>query len=287
MSVYSKRYHEQTLNCYKNVDYGGNSIYNSGCGAASLCNALDWLGLGKYTVKQMCAYSESVGARVDGGTDMQCLLKHASSKYKFEYKTSCDNTELLKHLRNGGVAILNNGSQYPLFSSGGHFVCAIKATSNTVTVMDSYWYDGKYTQNSVRRNNVTVVERGVVTASLAQCGLATADRAPSYYLISKIANNKLTSDESPTYVLGKTYCTQTNLKLRTSAEKGRNARKLSDLSAYTKTRCVSGKKDAILQAGVKITAKKIATGNDGSTFVKTDSGWLLAWNAESKRVNIK
>lgn len=287
MSSYGKKYHEQTSICYRDVMYGDNTVWNSGCGPASLCNALDWLGLGKYTVGQMCKYSESVGARVDGGTDMHKLLEHAASKYKFTYKTSNDNTELLQHLKNGGVAIMNNGTEYPLFSSGGHFVCAVRASGENVTVMDSYWYSGKYSRNAIRRNNIRMIEHGVVQTSIAQCGLATADRSPSYYLITKPKQPLKKSDTAPTFAVGKSYRTQTSLKLRTAAEKGQNARLRSELSAYTKTRCLSGRKEAVLRSGVKITAKRVATGKDGSVFIKSDSGWLLAWNSETKSVNIQ
>ena len=59
--------HFQTDASYKNVKYGQGTVYSSGCGPASLCNALDALGIAKVTVKTMCAYAVSVGARVSGG----------------------------------------------------------------------------------------------------------------------------------------------------------------------------------------------------------------------------
>lgn len=179
-------YHEQTCDCYRSEYYGWNTIFNSACGPASLCNALDALGLGSHTVREMCKYAVSVGARVDGGTDMHRLLSKAGEKFGFTYRATSKNAELLEHLKNGGTAILNNGEEYKLFSSGGHFVAAVKVSDgNTITVLDSYWYAGKYTQTALRANNVKVIERGVVQTSLEQCGKATGDRDPSYYLISK------------------------------------------------------------------------------------------------------
>lgn len=193
MSKYN--YHEQTCDCYRSENYGWNTIYNSACGPASLCNALDALGLGSYTVREMCKFSVSVGARVDGGTDMFRLLNKAGEKYGFTYRATSKNAELLEHLKNGGAAILNNGEAYKLFSSGGHFVAAVHADGNAVTVLDSYWYSGKYTQTALRANNVKVIERGVIQTSLEQCGKATIDRDPSYYLISpKKPKIKLTED---------------------------------------------------------------------------------------------
>ena len=177
--------HFQTDASYTSVKYGQGTVYSSGCGPASLCNALDALGIAKVTVKTMCAYAVSVGARVSGGTDESVLLKHAAKKYGFTYRTTSKNAELLAHLNAGGVAILHGGSSYKLFSSGGHFVCAVAAKGNTITVLDSYWYNGKYTSSAIRRNHISVVSKGVIKTSLTQCGKATADRSPSYYLISK------------------------------------------------------------------------------------------------------
>lgn len=175
----------QTEEKYRNKSYGKNSIYNSACGCASLINALHKIGIKGITLEQMCAFSVSVGARVDGGTDMRTLLRAASSKYHFVYSTTSKNAELLAHLKSGGSAILHAGNEYKLFSNSGHFVCAVDAIGETITVLDSYWYSGKYTASSIRRNYVSVVEKGVVKTSLTQCGRATIDRSPSYYLISK------------------------------------------------------------------------------------------------------
>ncbi len=182
--------HFQTDPSYKSVKYGQGTVYSSGCGPASLCNALDALGIAKVTVKAMCAYAVSVGARVVGGTDESVLLKHAAKKYGFAYRTTSKNAELLEHLKNGGVAVLHGGSSHKLFSNSGHFVCAVKASGETITVLDSYWYGSKYTSTDLRRKKVKVLEKGIVTTSLYQCGLATADRSPSYYLISKKTEQK-------------------------------------------------------------------------------------------------
>ena len=177
--------HFQTDASYKNVKYGQGTVYRSGCGPASLCNALDALNIAKVTVKTMCAYAVSVDARVEGGTDEGVLLRNASKKYGFTYRTTSKNAELLAHLKSGGVAILHGGNSYKLFSDSGHFVCAVAASGSTVTVLDSFWYEGKYKRNAIRRNYVSVVDDGIIKTSIVQCGKATADRSPSYYLISK------------------------------------------------------------------------------------------------------
>lgn len=177
--------HFQTMPAYKGIKYGQGTVYKSGCGCAALCNALDALGIARVSVKAMCAYAVSVDARVKGGTDEGVLLRNASKKYGFTYRTTSKNAELLAHLKSGGVAILHGGSAYKLFSDSGHFVCAVAASGNTVTVLDSFWYDKKYKRNAIRRNYASVVADGIIKTSIVQCGKATADRSPSYYLISK------------------------------------------------------------------------------------------------------
>lgn len=175
----------QTESKYKTLSYGGNSVYNSACGPASLCNALRAAGIASVDLLTMCKLAVSCGARVDGGTDMQTLLKAASTKYGFTYSMTSKNADLRKHLQAGGTAIMHAGSSYNLFSCGGHFVAAVAASGQTITVLDSYWYDGKYTATTLRKNNVKVIAKGVIKTGLSQCGKATIDRAPSYYLISR------------------------------------------------------------------------------------------------------
>ena len=175
----------QTEEKYKSIRYGQGTIYSSACGPASLCNALQVLGIADISIPTMCQLAISCGARVDGGTVMTTLLQAAAPKYHFTYSTTSKNAELLAHLNAGGAAILHNGSQYKLFSTSGHFVTAAAASGQTITVLDSYWYSGKYTASSIRRNYVSVVSKGVVKTSLTQCGKATIDRSPSYYLISR------------------------------------------------------------------------------------------------------
>lgn len=175
----------QTESKYKVVKYGGNSVYNSACGPASLCNALRAAGIADVGLLTMCKLAVSCKARVDGGTDMGTLLYAASKKYGFTYSMTSKNVDLLAHLQAGGTAILHGGSVYPLFANGGHFVAAVAASGDVITVIDSYWYDGKYTATAIRKNNVKVIAKGVIQTSLTQCGKATIDRAPSYYLITK------------------------------------------------------------------------------------------------------
>ena len=175
----------QTEPRFRSIRYGQGTIYSSGCGPASLCNALRAAGIADVGLQTMCAFAVSAGARVPGGTNMHTLLRAASKKYRFSYRTTNQNAALLAHLRAGGTAILHCGSAYKLFSNSGHFVAAVAANGQRITILDSYWYAGKYTATALRRKYAQVVQKGVVRTGLEQCGRATADRTPHYYLISK------------------------------------------------------------------------------------------------------
>ena len=175
----------QTEPAYKNMPYGRGTIYSSACGPASLCNALHVLGVADISLPAMCALAVRAGARVEGGTWMPKLLEAAAPRYGFTYTETSQNLRLLRHLQQGGTAVLHAGPAHPLFSSGGHFVAAAQARGNTITVLDSYWYSGKYTSTALRRNYTRVIQKGVIETSLQQCGRATQDRSPSYYLLSK------------------------------------------------------------------------------------------------------
>lgn len=192
--IYSK-FHEQTVDSYRYVDYGGNSIYNSGCGPASLANALMVLGIADMTVKDACEFAVFCGARIrDAGTNMSTLLKHAAEKWPITYRTTSSNAELAAHLRAGGVAIMNQGDTYKVFSNGGHFVVAAAIDSaDNVTVIDSYWNTKKYKTWPEYHAKSEILSRCFVRTPLYWCGRATVGRDPSYYLISRKTATKTTT----------------------------------------------------------------------------------------------
>ena len=198
MSIDYTKYHEQTANVYRKVDYGGNSIYNSGCGPSSLANALMVLGIADISVKEACAFAISCNARIkNAGTDMRKLLDAAAKKWSITYTTTSSNAALAAHLRAGGVAIMNQGNSYRVFSNGGHFVVAAEIDNNNrVTVIDSYWNGTKYKTWPKYHAESKVLSRCFVRTPLDWCGKATVDRNPSYYLISKKADKKMQSNQT-------------------------------------------------------------------------------------------
>ena len=238
----------QTETRYKSASYGGNTVYNSACGPASVCNALRAAGIANVDLLTMCRLAVSCGARVDGGTDMPTLLKAASEKYGFTYTGTYKNSDLLAHLKSGGTAILHGGSEYKLFSSGGHFLAAVGVSGETVTVLDSYWYDGKYTSTTIRRNNVKVIQKGVIQTSLSQCGRATLDRNPSYYLITKKPKTVTTTAE----VIARSGAGVTKKKLGTIS-KGAKLTVLDETKNWIKTSVWIAKKHCAIGDGKAVT----------------------------------
>lgn len=298
--------HFQTNAAYKSVKYGQGTVYSSGCGPASLCNALDALGIAKVTVKTMCAYAVSVGARVSGGTDESVLLRNAAKKYGFSYKTTSKNAELLAHLKAGGVAILHGGSSYKLFSDSGHFVCAVAASGNTVTVLDSFWYSGKYKRNAIRKNYVSVVDDGIIKTSITQCGKATADRSPSYYLIGKVVKKPTTNSTTTAEPKGEYVVKNLEMQVNGSAQTveaiendGHNYVRLDQLSkllpvvvGYNGKQptmntaeiklCIDGKQCS-LSGGIIAPGKSLVYVSDLASAL----GYKVGWDAESKTVTLK
>ncbi|MCD8356603.1 MAG: hypothetical protein LUE11_08540 [Clostridia bacterium] len=187
----------QTETKYKSIAYGSGTIYSSGCGPSALCNALANAGIANVSIPTMCALAVSCGARVSGGTVEGTLLATASKKYGFTYKSTSKNADLMTHLKNGGTAICWCGTAYPLFaSSSGHFIAAVGVDSiGRVIVADSYWFTGKITYNSVRCAQLRLYNNtaGLVTCNIDALGKATADRSPSYYLISKTSTTSKTT----------------------------------------------------------------------------------------------
>lgn len=196
----------QTASKYKNIKYGswGGTIYSSGCGCAAFVNAYRVLTGKSIDLQALCKRAEQCGARVNGGTLENKLLNAIADEYGITWRSTSKNAELLAHLQAGGVAILHGGSSYKLFSSSGHFVAAVSASGQTITVLDSYWYSGKYTQTTLRKQNVKVLANGVIQTSLTNCGKATIDRSPSYYLISKKTAQKTTKKQEDDEVVEKT-----------------------------------------------------------------------------------
>lgn len=260
----------------------GATVASGGCGIISTLNLLyNYIGKISIGVSDMVNIARSSGARYNGGTDVGILLSACKEKWGgFTYKKCTSDSEMRKHLSNGGCCIAHTTGSYPLFSKSGHFVAFYGVSGNKINVMDSFWYSSKWTENSIRKSNIkTTSTKGVVAANYA----AVCQACDYYYLVTKVSKKK-TSSTPPNFIVGNVYTLSENLKLRSSAETGNNVKLKSDVKV-PESYMLSGKY-AVIKKGVKITCKSSKTTNEG-VFVKSSSGWLLAWNSQTRRVNIE
>lgn len=132
------------------------TIKSGGCGATSSAMIISSLTnktirpdtLGDIFVKK--------GIRVNGGTDTIKAAKYIHDTYNIEYKRlkDKDNNDLINHLANGYVAMVNviGGS---VFSTGGHIIFVCGYANGMLQVHDPYMYTNKFNTSS-RKGKVTV-----------------------------------------------------------------------------------------------------------------------------------
>ena len=187
---------------YSDVSYPSKSNPNatcssSGCGAVSVCIVLDsYKDFEWFTVPEICKYSISHGCRVNSGTDVYSLLKCiCSNQNGFSFTITDDIKKLKEHLNNKGMAVLNQGNNYKLFSTEGHFVAAMNINNDVVEIYDPYMYDGKY-NTTFRKARVVSQSKYGCSVKLSEIDKACGDRRPRYYLISYDPNKDKTKKKS-------------------------------------------------------------------------------------------
>lgn len=166
----------------------GATIYTSGCCPVSVANILRNLcGITDATSENMCALATESGARYDGGTDPLKMLDAAAAKwggFTYQYSTSMD--ELQQCLSEGGMALAHTsgatGGATGLFADNGHFVALVSGDASTITAVDPYWTENKWTGNEVRKANAVETDvHGVVNVQTNAVGAA----CDYFYLIRK------------------------------------------------------------------------------------------------------
>lgn len=172
----------------KNGRPAGATIYSGGCGPTTVGNVLRNLcGISQATTRNVCALATQCGARYDGGTSISPLLKAAKSKWGgFTYSYTTSDSEMIKHVKSGGMAVAHTTGGYSgalsLFSNGGHFVGIMGTSGSRLVVADPYYYAGKWTGNSVRRACVTQTNvRGKIIVDKSAVGAA----CNYYYLVKR------------------------------------------------------------------------------------------------------
>lgn len=166
----------------------GATIYTSGCCPVSVANILRNLcGITDATSENMCALATESGARYDGGTDPLKMLDAAAAKwggFTYQYSTSMD--ELQQCLSEGGMALAHTGGvaggATGLFADNGHFVALVSGDASTITAVDPYWTENKWTGNEIRKANAVETDvHGVVQVQTHAVGNA----CDYFYLIRK------------------------------------------------------------------------------------------------------
>lgn len=168
------------------------TIKSGGCGVVSTLILVNNLaGKELYTVQSMRDLAIKSGARVAEGTAVYVLLNAVKKAYRgFSYTTTSSEADLIKHLKAGGMAIVHQGNDYNVFSSAGHYVTAVSMNGDNIEIYDPYMYTGKYSSSPRSSRIVKKTKYGCVV-SKSEINKATADRSPSYYLVTyKEPSNK-------------------------------------------------------------------------------------------------
>lgn len=266
---------------YGNIPYNRpngdkKTVAESGCGVCAACIAVNSLiGRELFTVSSMTKFSVDNGGRDNYGTDMTVLLKAICKKYPdFSYKTSNSETDLVNHIRKGGMAIINQGDSYNLFSTAGHFVTAVQMFANDVVdIYDPDLYDGKY-RSYGRENKIELATVYGARVKASEIGKATADRNPAYFLVS-YAGKKQPSVTAPVFKVQNVYTLTTNVKVRTGAGTNYAQKKKSQLTADGQKNALN-QTDAVLKSGTRFTVLEVKkAGSD--IWVRIPSGWIAVY----------
>lgn len=270
---------------YEDVDYSYNSnnktVATSGCGVcAALCILNNYYNTTVMSVKEMASFAKKCGARVWSGTNMSVLLNALSKKYDISYTTTSKNSELLNHIKSGKFAIINQGDEYNVFSTAGHYVVGFGIDGkDNIKCLDPQYYYGKYSK-SPRKNRIEKADKEEVWVNLKEVGKATIDRNPSYYLVN--FTGKASSPKPPKITVGKTYVTNAvrNVYKYYYASSGR--KKVKELTKDGRKHATSKNQNsyASLKTGTKITVLAKKTNKFGNLWVKIPSGWISVWNSD-------
>ena len=278
-------------NNYSNVRYDNpntskvETISSSGCGVASACIAFNTLaGKELYSIKAMAEFSLKNGARDNSGTNMLTLLKALCRENKaFTYKTTNNIDELKKHLKNGGMAIANQGDCYNVFSTAGHYVVPWKMSGYNINVVDPQMYSGKYNAYSRPQRIVSKTDTGAIVHP-AQLDRACSDRNPRYYLITYTPPK---TAQKPVYNAGSKYKLTAAVNVWTQPTTTSQIKKVKDLTADGRKHATSKNlnANAVLKAGTIVDADAVSTDTAGNIWLKIPSGFIPVYYKGKKRAN--
>lgn len=270
---------------YGNVPYNkpnGTSatVASGGCGVCSACIVFNTLAQKElYTVAAMARFSKEHGARTNNGTDEGTLLNALCKANKgFSWKGSRDVKELVKHLQSGGMAICNQGNAYNVFSNNGHFVAAWRMDGKNIEVVDPSNTSNKYNLYNRQSRIVRKTAYGcIVKPSIMK--KATADRYPSYYLVSYEGAEK----EMDIKAGDKVTLTNNNVCYKEANKK--NPYTISEISQF----CCDLK--AQIKKGSKRTVKAVDKLKNGNIWLKIEINdkpvYIIAYDKKKNQWYVK
>ena len=275
MFYYNQRNYGQTQ--YNKPNGTKTTIAKGGCGVVSTCIVVNnLLGSELYSVPAMRDLAQSTGARTNNGTNVTTLLKAICKKHpEFTFKTTSSNKELLTHLKAGGMALINQGNRYNVFSNSGHYVAAVKLLSNSVVdVYDPDMYSGKYSAYG-RKSKIKAATKYGAQVHIDEISKATQDRNPCYWLVSCKVKKPATTKSSSSFKVGQKVSLLCNLKVRTGAGTQYSQKKRSQLTLDGRLHSLH-QTMAVLKKGAKVTIKEVKKVNS-DIWIKVPSGWIAAY----------
>lgn len=185
---------------YPNVPYPSPmlpkaTVKSGGCGVCCASMVLEATTGIRIPPEKMAPYAISVGARVNGGTDMHRLAEKLSEDYGIPFTEYNRIEGLISVLRAGGVAICNvagdKAGHKGIFSNGGHYIVAAGiAADGRIIIYDPGMYEHKYA-SAYRRKYVEVSgARLLVDAEVLDKDCE--GRSPRYYLFE--GSNTMTQE---------------------------------------------------------------------------------------------
>lgn len=244
----------------------GATVSSGGCGMVSVLNIMyNYVGKTGITITQMRDLAVSSGARYNGGTDIKTLLNACKSKWGgfiFEYTTS--DSAMKAHVSKGGCAVMHTSGSTPLFSRSGHFVAACGISGSKIQVMDSFYYAGKWTENSTRKAHIkTTSIKGVVCADYTTVAAA----CDYYYLVTKTTPKVATID---------------NVTARTAAGKSNDA--IGSIDKGVTLELLSATENWV-QISVWI-AKKYCSTKNGTATIKESVNFRASNGSGSEKLGV-
>lgn len=246
------------------------NIAKSGCGVCSALMVLNNLyGKEVMNVRQMAEFSVNNGARNNYGTDMETLMTALCRKYDLKFESTISNDKLIKCLKSGGMAVINQDDDHEVFSTAGHFVTGYKEQADhIVIVLDPQLYDGKY-QREPKKSRIIKQVGNEIYVDIKWVGWATKDRNPCYWLVWFTGKRN-----KPSIKAGQTVKLKCRAKLYNDCKATSGARKIKDFSKFD---CNA---NAVIKSGANIKCDKVVTTKNGNlwVYIKQYNGWVCVYD---------